>query len=406
MITRVNYVKLWSDLSADKSMILMTGPRQSGKTTLSKQIKDTVTNNIYFNWDIQSNKRKIIEDPTFFQEINRVDESVPLVIFDEIHKYKDWKNYLKGIYDEFHDEYLFLITGSGRLDVFRKGGDSLAGRYLMFHLFPFTISEFGKNKRNILADNFNWIDGFNINPDSDTSELWNNLYNFSGFPEPFTKANKHFYNKWSNTYSHQIIHEEIRNFADIRNINTTELLYSLLPSKTGSPLSINSIARDIQVAHETVKNWLQLFETVFLVFKIEPWTKNISRSILKEKKYYLFNYCSISNEAARFENMVALELFRLVYYWNEQGLGNYSLNYIRNKEKSEVDFLITKDSEPALLIEAKLSSNVPAKNLLYFQDILKIPAVQLVNKENVYKKIKNGKNYVLITTAHNWLSSL
>jgi len=408
MIERYDYLKLWQKLSANKSMVFMTGPRQAGKTTLSEQIQKRFKNSLYFNWDIIAHKKKIIQNPTFFQEeINRVDESTPLVIFDEIHKYKNWKNYLKGLYDEFAGEYEFLVTGSGRLDVFRKGGDSLAGRYFMFHLFPFTLSELIKKEEKVIPKNSSdWLKGIDPTNDKESASIWEILFKVGGFPEPFVKGSDDFYNLWTQSYINQVIREEIRNFSDVKNIDSIELLYSILPSKVGSPFSINSVAQNLQVSFDSVKSWLSLLEKVFMVFKVPPWTAKISRAILKEKKWYLYNYAEIPDEGVRFENMLAIELKRLIFFWNELGAGRFSLHYIRNKEKLEVDFLVTENNQPFLLIEAKASLDTPSRNLYYFQQILDVPAVQLVNKEGIYKKIKNGNNYISIVTAHRWLSAI
>ena len=405
MIERNEYVKLWKNLSKDKSLILMTGPRQSGKTTLAKFIQELYSNSLYFNWDIISNKRKIIENPGFFQDINRIDNSTPLIVFDEIHKYKNWKNYLKGIYDEFVDDYSFLVTGSARLDMLKGGGDSLAGRYFMFHLFPFTLSELSTVSKINITDKY-WLKNMDFDDSNDSKSIWENLFSFSGFPEPFIKCRKSFYNKWVNTFTQQIVKEDIRAFSDIKNIDGIEILYSLLPVKTGSPFSINSIARDIQFSFKTIKNWLLLLEKVSLTFSISPWTKKISRSILKEKKWYIFNYIEIDNSSIRFENMVALELLRKVFYWNEEGKGPFTLHYLRDKEKREVDFLLLEKNEPILMIETKLNNDRPSPSLIYFQNRLNIPAVQLVNKKGIYKKIINGDNSIIVITAHRFLSSL
>jgi len=165
----------------------------------------------------------------------------------------------------------------------------------------------------------------------------------------------------------------------------------------GSPFSINNLALDLKVAFDTVKNWLLLFDSFYLTFRISPWTKKISRSILKEKKIYLFNYPVIENEAARFENLVALELLRAVEMWKDHGWGNFALNYLRDKDKQEVDFLITKNNKPLLM---------PSASIINFQDILNIPAAQLVKKDNIKKIYKNKNNNILVITAHRWLSSL
>ncbi|MFH1772282.1 MAG: ATP-binding protein [Candidatus Omnitrophota bacterium] len=406
MLKRQMYTELWQTLSSEKQMIFLTGPRQSGKTTLSKEIIKNYPNNIYFNWDIIPNKKMLIDNPTFFEQLNRVDSSRPLIVLDEIHKYVNWKNYLKSIYDQFKDEYLFLVSGSGRLDVYQKGGDSLAGRYFIFHLFPFTAAELSTKKREFNPFVKDPLRNFALNPNKSTKKVWDALFTTGGFPEPFIKASETFLIKWSTNYFRQIIREDIRNFADIKRVDTLELLFSLLPSRIGSPLSINSLARDVQSAFDSVRDWLKIFESLYLIFRIPPWTKKIKRAILKEKKLYLFHHPAIQDDGAKFENMVALELLRAINNWNDSGFGVFTLHYIRNKDKQEVDFLIADRNKPLLLIEVKLSEDKPSKNLLYFQNILNVPAVQVVHKEDVYKYIKNGENHLLIITAHRWLSSL
>ena len=406
MIERNLYIKLWEELAEEKQMIFLSGPRQVGKTTLAKAIAQKFTNSAYFNWDIISDKRLLMENPAFFENVNRKDESMPLVIFDELHKYKHWKNYLKGIYDRYADEYAFLVSGSGRLDLYQKGGDSLIGRYFTMHLFPFTIAELSTQRR--AFDNFikHPINDFDLNDPKLTSTAWQALFNMGGFPEPFTKSRATFYRKWANTYATQLVREDIRDITGVKDIDSIELLFSLLPSRVGSPLSLNNIAQDMQVAHGSIKNWLKLFETFFLIFRIPPWTRKISRAISKEKKLYLYNYPEIQDEAIRFENMVALELMRVISNWNEHGYGKFTLHYIRNKQKEEVDFLIANNASPVLLIEAKFSDDKVQRSLINFQNVLHIPAVQLVNKENVFKHIKNASHHILIITAHRWLSTL
>ena len=406
MLKRKLYINLWESLSSEKQMIFLSGPRQVGKTTLAKFIARSYSNKYYFNWDIISNKKLLIKDPAFFQHINRVDSTEPIVILDEIHKYKQWKNYLKGIYDQFKNDYVFLVSGSGRLDTYQKGGDSLAGRYFKFRLFPFTIAELSRENRDFSGFINNPLKNFNINKSQSTKKIWNALFNTGGFPEPFVKGTKAFLNRWSLNYYHQIVREDIRDVSDIRRINSLDLLFSLLPSKVGSPLSINNLAQDTQTAFDSIKSWLALFESFYLIFRISPWIRKISRAILKEKKLYLFNYTEIQDKGNMFENMVALELFRAINNWNDYGFGRFSLHFIRNKEKEEVDFLIADNKNPVLLVEAKFSDEAVSKSLLRFQNDLGIPAVQLVNNENIYRYFKNGKNNILVVTAHQWLSSL
>ena len=400
------YLDLWRELSSGKQMIFVSGPRQVGKTTLAKMIAGTFKNNVYFNWDISSQKKLLIENPNFFEDINRVDDSLPLVILDEIHKYKQWKNYLKGIYDQFSGEYKFIVSGSGRLDIRVKGGDSLAGRYFQLHLFPFTVAELSEKNRGFDEFLKTPIEHFAINDKKKSSKVWLKLFSLGGFPEPFVKGEKTFLTRWTANYVKQIVREDVVSFHDIKNTENMELLFALLPSRVGSPLSMNKLAGDLQVSFGSVKKWLKLFEVFYLVFRVSPWTKKISRAILREKKLYLFNYTEIEEDGPRFENMVALELLRALYNWNEYGYGRFTLHYIRNKEKEEIDFLIACNNTPVLLVETKLSEDSPAKSLRKFQDILNIPAVQLVNKEGVFKYIKNKKNKILIISAPQWLSSL
>jgi len=189
METRSLYIHVWQELSAHKPMIFLVGPRQAGKTTLAHLISRSFPNHVYFNWDIADQRAEFLQKPAFFTNMERQDTSTPLVIFDEIHKYKEWKNYLKGIYDQFHKEYRFLVSGSGRLDIYQKGGDSLAGRYFLFHLYPFTIAE--------LADRSRDMDSFLRNPfqmemaDRNTlQEIWQGLSELSGFPEPYLAGRK------------------------------------------------------------------------------------------------------------------------------------------------------------------------------------------------------------------------
>lgn len=328
-----------------------------------------------------------------------------MIILDEIHKYKDWKNYLKGIYDQFHESYKFIVSGSGKLDIYQKGGDSLAGRYYLFHLFPFTIAELGE--RNIAIKAF--LRGplhIHMEQTGKLKEIWDKLSGLSGFPEPYLSGKATTYRRWSNTYSHQLIREDIRDLAELKAITDVETLYLLLPSKIGSPLSVQSLANDLKVSYNTVRNWLDIFERFFLIFSLPTWTEKITRAIQKERKVYLWDAPRIKDPAARFENMVALELYRAVTLWNDMGYGDFSLHFVKNKEGQEVDFLLADDRKPFLLIEAKMADEQPSKSLQIFQRALKIPAVQLMNEGDSYRLLSNDKNKILIAPAYQWLSQL
>jgi len=405
MWKRKSYKKIWDELAAEKAMIFLAGPRQSGKTTLAEIIAEQFSSKLYFNWDVLSHREKLLKNSTFFEEVERKGEGRPLIIFDEIHKYRDWKNYLKGVYDQFHKEYLFLVSGSGRLDIYQKGGDSLAGRYFMFHLWPFTLAELGEMEtpfEQFIEDPLRITDSGH----QDLQQIWRTLSELSGFPEPYLSGKVTTWRRWSGGYAQQLIREDIRDITDIKSTSTMETLYHLLPSKVGSPLSIPSLSRDLQVSYNSIQNWLSVFEQFFMLFSITPWTAKIARAIQKERKIYLFDTPRIMDKGARFENMVALDLWRAITAWNDLGHGSFSLHFIKNKEQQEVDFLLARDNEPFLLIEVKLSELQPSATLRKFQQALNVPALQLVNEGEGYRIFTNGDQKIVVAPAWLWLAGL
>ncbi|MFC1813013.1 ATP-binding protein [Thermodesulfobacteriota bacterium] len=403
MKKRDYYKNIWSDFDKEKHLVLVSGPRQAGKTTFAQDIASKESASLYFNYDIQANKATILVNPTFFEEVDRKKGDTPLIILDEIHKYSDWKNYLKGIYDGYSDEFRFLVTGSGRLDLSRKRGDSLAGRYMHFHLYPFTIGE-------MFAVSTGMIDTSVLleipEQNNMAIEAWETIFYVSGFPEPFLKGTKLKYRRWIKSYHSQVIRDDIRDEYAVRQIDTMEALYSLLPGCVGNPFSASNHAHTLKISHKTVSSWISVFEHFFLVFKLRPYSKRISRSLVKGPKIYFYDPCRVQDEAFRFENMVALELNRAVTLWTDFGFGEYELWYLRNKEKEEVDFLVTESGKPQFMVEAKLSDTDISPHLIKFQNVLGIPAIQLVNKVNVGRRIKNGPHTIVVAGAASWLTHL
>lgn len=403
MTKRGYYKRIWADFDKEKHLVLVSGPRQAGKTTLAKDIASREPSSLYFNYDIPANKVKILQNPTFFEEVDREKGTLPLIILDEIHKYRDWKNYLKGIYDGYSDEFRFLATGSGRLELSRKKGDSLAGRYLHFHLYPFTVGELpasstGIDDKDVLLE----IPEQNRK----AQEAWETMFHVSGFPEPFLKGTKMKYRRWAKSYHSQVIRDDIRDEYAVRQVDTMEALYFLLSECIGNPFSSSNHARILKISHKTVSSWISVFERFFLIFRLRPYSRRISRSLVKEPKIYFYDYCRIEDHALRFENMVAVELSRAVTLWTDFGLGEYDLWYLRNKEKEEVDFLVTERGKPQFMVEAKLSDTTISPNLMKFQNALGVPAIQLVNTPNVARKIRNASNTIIVASAPNWLACL
>jgi len=403
MKRRNYYKKIWVDFNKEKNLVLISGPRQAGKTTLAKDIAAKEPVSLYFNYDIPTNKARILQDPAFFEKVDRKKGALPLIILDEIHKYIDWKNYLKGIYDGYSDEFRFLVSGSGRLDLSRKRGDSLAGRYRHFHLFPFTVGEIFSSSMGIKGDDI-LLEIPERRPE--VQEAWDTMFQVSGFPEPFLKGTKLKYQRWAKSYHSQVIRDDIRDEYAVRQVDSMETLYFLLSQCIGSPFSSSNHARTLNISHKTVSSWITVFERFSLIFKLRPYSKRISRSLVKEPKIYFYDYCRVQDAALRLENMIAVELSRAVTLWSDFGLGEYELWYLRNKEKEEVDFLVTKSGKPQFMVEAKLSDTAVSQHLMKFQNVLNIPAIQLVNKPGIARKIKNGSNKILITSTANWLTCL
>ena len=306
MKKRPYFEEFWREFDREKSLVMISGPRQAGKTTLARAIAAKQASALYFNYDIPDDKVRLAEDPLFFQQLDRASDHRPLVILDEIHKYKSWKSYLKGIYDGFSHEYRFLATGSGKLDLYRRQGDALAARYRHFHLFPFTMGELyceapsGRPKH----------PGFDTPLERATSEqqeALDDLLNCSGFPEPFLRGTRTSYNRWASVYHREILRADVRDVSGVRDLDTVEMLYHLLIPRVGSPLSIAQLMGPLKTAHRTIGSWISLFDRLQLTFRLKPFSRRINRSILKEPKLYFIDYARVRNAGKRFENLIAVE---------------------------------------------------------------------------------------------------
>lgn len=384
-------------------MIFLSGPRQVGKTTFAKnRLKETGDEALYFNWDDPYVRREYMRNPHFLKSyLSKTKNPLPLVVFDEIHKHKDWKNILKGLYDIHSGEAQFMITGSARLDYFSQSGDSLVGRYFSYRMLPLGVpesaQEFGfiTESDNIFINNAKgFLKTLNGLDAKIFKKPFERLMKYGGFPEPFIKGDDAFWNKWHNNYKSLLTKEEIRDLTRIHDIKGIEQLLLLLPDRIGSPLSINSLREDLQVNHKTVSSWLDAFKKIYLVFSVMPWSKNIAHSIKKESKYYFYDWTFIEGKGARFENMTAVMLLRLVNRFNELGLGDFDLRYVRNKQKEEIDFLVVKNNKPFALFEAKENETDIPKSAHYFSRILKIPYFQLVNNTDIVEAYPDNKYVV------------
>lgn len=359
----------------DRKIILLSGPRQSGKTTLTKML---FPNFEYVNFDDEE-WRKTIKEKSW-------DRKRSVIIFDEIHKMPKWKQWLKGIYDTEGVRPPIIVTGSARLDAYKKVGDSLAGRYFHYRLHPLDVRELTK-----------------LNYELTPEEMIDRLMSVGGFPEPFLEGSKTFYNLWKKTHLDIILRQDLIDLEVVKNIKQIELLIDLLKTKVGSTISYTSLAEDLQVSDKTVKRWLEILENMYVVFKITPYSKNMARATLKQPKYYFYDIARVPDEGSRFENLVAASLLKEVHFRQDCLGEDWSIHFVAKKGNREIDFLIVKDSLPVKLIEVKLSDETPSKNFhLFAQELAGVERVQLVKNLKREKTFPNG---IEVRFSGPWLSS-
>ncbi len=339
---RYLYAQILKDLN--QKMVFLAGPRQVGKTTLSKTVI-AKQNGAYFNWDLAEHRKRILKN------------EIPLtglVVFDEIHKYRAWRNFLKGVFDVYRDRLKILVTGSARLDHYRRGGDSLQGRYHMLRLQPLPVNELKLSKPSDLAA----------------------LMAKSGFPEPYFAKAKTASKRWSNEYRQRLIYEDVRSLEDIVDLGKLELLMLHIPECVGSTLSLNSLREDLEVSFKAVKHWVAVLEKLCYIYRIPPFASKKLRALKKEQKAYLYDWSLPTDRAAQFENLVAGHLIKWVHYQQDVLGERFELHYFRDVDKREVDFVVTLGGKPVQAIECKLTDDTIWPPLKYFKQ--KFPEVQAI----------------------------
>lgn len=377
-----------------EKMVFVVGPRQVGKTTLLTHIAQKLdpkkTKTTILNWD-RSEDRKIIKTPNldFFKTL-LANQKKPVVIFDEIHKYKNWKTFLKGYSDTFLKKITTLITGSARLDVYRRGGDSLLGRYWLFSLHPLSLGELLGN----LPSPFQKLSG---SSSSHVSNLYHRLFRFGGFPEPYLKGSAAHHRRWVAMRCERLLKEDLRDLSRVEDLSNVEQIMFHVRESVGSTLSFNSIREKMNVSFNAVKVWMKWLEMLYYCFRISPYSKNITKGLTKEGKYFLYDWSELADEGSRFENLVAVHLKKTVDFWNDTGAGNFGLFYVRDQQKREVDFLITQENKPWILVESKLSEKQIPSPLVYMGETLKVPHRVLVthtNDEGRFQVVKDFSYWV------------
>lgn len=327
-----------------KKMVFLGGPRQVGKTTLCLQFLNPPSreSTAYLNWDNLKSRKKIkdLELP-----------SEKLIIMDEIHKFSKWRSLIKGIYDTRPENTQYLITGSARLDHYRRGGDSLLGRYRYLRLHPFSVAEIKAT----------------------TSTDMNDLLKFGGFPEPFFGQNERDWKLWSRERLYRIVNDDIRDLERLREYSSIELLAEALPDRIGSPLSKKSLAEDLEVSPHTVEHWLKILESVYYCYRLSPFGSPKIRAVKKEQKLYLWDWSIIEKPGAKFENLVASHLLKYCHFIEDTEGDKMELRYLRDTDQREVDFVVLKNRKPIFAVECKTGERQISKSILYFKERTSIP---------------------------------
>jgi len=357
-------------LSKHRQMAFVSGPRQVGKTTTCRNQSQG-----YLNWDNTDDRQILLSGPKALAEhlgLDQLHAQPPVALIDELHKHPRWKQLLKGFFDTYADQIRILVTGSSRLDTYRRVGDSLMGRYFLYHMHPFSVAE-------TLTTDLLDVETIVRPPQRPDEDDFAALWQHGGFPEPFLKRDPRFSLRWQSLRGQQLLREDVRDLTQIQQLDQLALLVKLLDSRSGHQIIYSNLARQIQCSVETVKRWCETLSNLHHGFLIKPWFANISRSLRKEPKWFLRDWANIANPGDRAETFIACHLFKAVEGWTDLGLGAFQLAYLRDKEKREVDFIVIRDGKPWFLAEVKNARQPVSESLHHFQKLTKAPfAFQIV----------------------------
>ncbi len=361
-----------------KKMVFVAGPRQCGKTTLAKKIlaeeMGQKADEFYLSWDAAEDREKIIRE--------RFPAGRGLLVLDEIHKFSRWRQVVKGLFDKRGHELKILVTGSGRLDYYRYGGDSLQGRYHLYRLHPFSFKEVKSISSKPLED----------------------LLNYSGFPEPFLSRDERACRRWRREYRTRLIYEDLNSLEHVKDVALLEQLALRLPDLVGSPLSLNALREDLQVSHETIARWLEMFERIFLCFRIYPFGPPKIRAVKKASKLYLYDWTLIDDPGARFENLVAFHLLKWIHYQQDYHGLDVELRFFRDVHRNEVDFVVLENRTVKWLIECKLRTREVSPALKMLKR--RFPEAAAIQVSLAEQEEYVDKHCIRVTTAEKFLAEL
>jgi len=358
-------------LREERQMAFVAGPRQVGKTTLLHSLLDK--GDVAFNWDRPAEREWILkgadallEHVGLFDNLRPVDAPKPRLAFDEIHKFRHWKRFLKGLFDAVDGSASILVTGSARLNVYKRGGDSLMGRYFLYRMHPLSVGELTERPR--------LPDSLTVDPVPIDEAAFDALLRFGGFPEPLLRATDRFHRRWSELRLEQLFREDLRDLTRVQEIDQLISLSRLLIAQSGQLANFSKLAKQISVSVDTIRRWLDVLESFYFSYRIRPWFKNVSKSLRKQPKIYPTDWSAVSDPGAHCECFVAGHLLKAVNYWTDCGLGKFALHYLRDTDQREVDFLIARDGVPWMLVEVKKSAKDPISPALrHFARELNVP---------------------------------
>lgn len=349
-----------------RKAVFLAGPRQVGKTTLARRVLDSFGAGVYLSWDNREDRREI--------RAARWPGGRALVVLDELHKWRGWKGWLKGEFDKHRDRLRFLVTGSARLDLYRRGGDSLQGRYHHYRLHPFSYAEVESHGGNATPE-----PGRELSiPARGSKHLAGTLLEFGGFPEPFLAASARTLRRWQKERLDRFFREDVRDLEAVRNLSAIETLADLLPGRVGSPLSANALREDLEVSHRAVTSWLDVLDRLYHLVRLRPYAARAVRGLRKMPKAYLWDWSLVPERGPRFENLIALHLLKLCHSLADRDGHRAELHFLRDRSGREVDFLVTVAGKPWFAVEAKTTETRIDPSLLYFRERLKIPWVYQV----------------------------
>jgi len=372
-------------------MVFVAGPRQVGKTTLAQQLSAADSADLYLSWDNRDDRREI--------RAARWPAGEALVVLDELHKWRGWKGWLKGEFDKHRDHLRFLVTGSARLDVYRRGGDSLQGRYHHYRLHPFSCAE-ARGPR-LRAD---LVPGRELPLEVRAEDaVLTALLEFGGFPEPFLAQSARTHRRWQKDRMDRFFREDVRDLEPIRELDSFQLLADLLPERVSSLLSLNALREDLGVSHRALTHWMEVLERLYHVFRLRPFGGPRSRSLTKMPKAYLWDWSLVTDPAARFENLVASHLLKLCHYLEDSQGHVMGLHYLRDRDGHEVDFLVTAERRPWFAVEVKVAETQIDPALVQFRKRLSIPWTYQITREGRRDFVENG---VRVLPAARFLAGL